>query len=230
MTIAIRKFIIPRPNRFITQGQTVNIIVQVENADIASELYPTSVIPLLTVNDPLGIALVTEVEMVALQTGIYGYALQTTTANPLGIYIGTVTIIDGDEVARIENISLFKIITVSTLVTFTYLLIQDQSGALWYWYVAADNTLAFSPVVPSITNRQSLAIALSVIPHWLVINNPTPAVRYVYPSLTGEAAVTATQPSVGTGTIGSPVFTGVINTDFMINLNISDEIILDTVP
>ena len=229
MTLAIRKLIIPREHRFIAQGQSVNIVVEIADVELTSVLVNPTSVPVISVYNPSGTALVTEATMTNISTGKYSYSLQTTTSNPVGDYTATVMAVTGIQVARLERKHVFSIKKATTLITFSYLIIKDQSGVLWYWYIANDNTLAVSNAIPVITGKQALVISLSVVPSWLEINNPTPALRYVYPSLTGDATVSATQPTVGSGNVGSPTFVSAGTGSFKIALNVSDEVILATV-
>ena len=229
MTLAIRKLLIPREHRFIAQGQSVNIVVEIADVELTSVLVNPTSVPVISVYDPSGTALVTEATMTNVGTGKYSYTLQTTTSNPVGDYTATVMAVTGTQVARLERKHVFSIKKATTLITFSYLIIKDQDGVLWYWYVANDNTLAVSSVIPVITGKQALAISLSVVPSWLEINNPTPALRYVYPELTGDATVSAVQPSIGSGNVGSPTFVSAGTGSFKIALNVSDEVILQTV-
>lgn len=229
MTAAIRELRVPRQHRLVHQGHTVAIIATIADVALTSQLLSSASIPLISIYNPAGTALVSDAPMTFISTGQYIYNFQTTIAMPLGLYTASVIAVNGEEVALLQKIAVFKIVKASALITFSYLLIQDQTGVLWYWYVAADNTLNSVPAVPVIPGKQPSLIVLATVPHWLQINNPTPAVRYVYPEVTGEVTVTATQPAVGAGVVGSPTFVGVSGSSFVIALNVSDEVILNLV-
>ena len=229
MTLAIRKLIVPREHRLIAQGQSVQIVVEITDVQLTSVLVNLTSAPVISVYDPSGTALVTEAVMSNIITGKYGYSLQTTAANPVGDYTATVMAFTGTQVARLERKHLFSVKKTTTLITFSYLIIKDQDAVLWYWYVANDNTLAVSSAVPVITGKQALAVVLAVTPSWLEINNPTPTLRYVYPALTGEATVSASQPANGSGNVDSPTLVSAGTGSFKIALNVSDEVILATV-
>lgn len=229
MTIAIRHLNMPRQHRYIAQGQSVNIIVEVIDAGVQSTLLDPMHIPTLSLFDPNDTQLLNDVEMSYMSKGLYRYTYRTTMSNILGVYTVNVTALNTDDAARLERVSVFKIYRATTLATFTYLIIKDQTGVLWYWFVNTAGELNSVPAIPSSFAKQVSAIPLTPIPSWLQINNPTPAIRYVYPSIAGEVTVTATQPSIGTGNVGSPTFVSVNGISYVISLNISDEVILNTV-
>lgn len=226
MTVGISQLAVPRYHRQIPQGQTVLIITEVRDVALTSVLLDPTSVPVISVFDPDDIALATDVPMMQISTGKYSYAFQTTTDHDVGPYTATVTVVNGIEVARVEKSVVFKIIKGSTLVSFTYLAIQDQTNVVWYWFVGSDNTLWSSLTVPVIAGKQAVPWPLAVVPHWLEIDNAGGDLRYVYPSVAGEPTVDAAQPAVGTGMVGSPLLDGVAGGTFMIALNISDEVIL----
>lgn len=229
MTVAIRKLTVPRQMQSIPQGQTVVIITEIADVDITSILLDPINIPVISIYNPVGTIIITDAVMTYLSKGVYKYEYQTTTSDALGLYTVNITAVHINEVARVERVFVFKIIKTTTLTTFTYFTIKDQNGVVWYWYIASDNTLTFSATLPSSLGKQAIAIVIATVPSWLEINNPTPALRYVYPSITGEATVSATQPAVGSGNVGSPTVIGIAGGSFKIALNVSDTVILSTV-
>lgn len=234
MTIAIRSLTVPREHRLISQGQTVVILATIANVGLQSSLLDPVYVPLISIFDPDDVTLINAQPMTQLSTGVYLYNFETTQAHDLGIYTATVTAVNLNldnepEAARLDKVVVFKIIRASDFTTFTYLGIKDQSNIVWYWYVAADNTLASSATIPVSIGQLAVPLSLVTVPSWLQISNPTPETRYVYPSLAGEPTVTDTQPPVGSGNIGSPTFIGMSGGSFTIALNVIDEIILNTV-
>lgn len=234
MTIAIRTLTVPREHRVISQGQTVAILATIADVGLQSVLLTPAYVPLISIFDPDDITLIDEAVMTFLSTGIYVYNFETTQAHDLGLYTATVTAVNLSplnvpEAARLDKVVVFKIIKESDFAAFSYLGIKDQNNVVWYWYIAGDNTLASSSTVPVSIGKLAVPLTLVTVPSWLQISNPTPATRYVYPSLAGEPTVTATQPVVGSGNVGSPTFVGLSGGSFTIALNISDEIILNTV-
>lgn len=228
MTVAISQLAVPRYHRQIPQGQSVFIIAEVRDVALVSTLLDPTSVPVVSIFDPDEVALVTDVPMVQISTGKYGYVFQTTTDHDAGVYTATVTVVNGAEVARVEKVVVFKIIRTTTLVSFTYLAIQDEDNVVWYWFVGSDNTLWTSLTVPIVVGKQAVPWPLAIVPHWLEIDNAAAELRYVYPSVAGEPTVNAVQPAVGTGMVGSPMLAGVAGGIFTISLNISDEIILAT--
>ncbi len=229
MTIAIRKLSVPQHLQVIAQGQTVVIFAEIVDDGIVSTLLDPINIPLISIFNPSGTALVTDTAMSYVSLGVYKYEFQTSSLNALGLYTVNVTAVHQSAVARVEGVVAFKIIKTSTLSTFTYFKIKDQNNVVWYWYIASDNTLASSPTIPASLGKQAVEVTIAVTPSWLEINNPTPALRYVYPDLTGVATVSAVQPAVGSGSVGSPTVIGIAGGSFKIALNVSDEVILQTV-
>lgn len=229
MTVAIRKLTVPRQMQLIAQGQTVVIVAEIVDTDVTAVLLDPVNIPVISIYNSVGTAVVTDAVMTKLSTGVYKYEFQTTMSSVVGVYTVNITAVHIDEVARVERVVAFKIVRSSTLATFNYLAIKDQNAVVWYWYIASDNTLAVSSTIPTSLGKQAAAIIIAVTPSWLEINNPTPALRYVYPTLTGDPLAQAAQPAVGTGNVGSPTIVGIAGGSFKIAVNLSDSVILQTV-
>ena len=230
MSIIIRKLIVPRHQRLIPQGQSVTIMAEVADAGLTSVLADPTNVPLLSVFNPSGVALVTDTSMTRVSLGLFSYIFPTTASNPIGVYTINVTVVHNTSVARLERVTAFVVKKTTTLATFTYLVIADQTDVLWYWFIAADNTLNSLPAIPVVLDKQSLSIPLLTVPRWLQINNASAAIRYVYPAIDGTVTVSATQPSVGSGNLGSPTFASVNGGNIQLGLNVSDEVIYVTVP
>lgn len=228
MTVAVRHLAVPREHRLITQGQVVNLLADIADVGLVSALLDPTNTPTLSLFDPVDTLLIANADMFRLSKGQYNYEYQTTTANPLGVYTVDIIVRHLTTVARLERVAVFKIIKAISPAsiaaeTFTYFAIKDQNSNIWYWYVAADNTLNFSPTIPVVTGRTAQAILIDPIPYWLEIQNATPATRYVYPVLSGEVTVSATQPALGTGSVGSPLLMGVSGGNYAITVNVLDE-------
>lgn len=233
MTVAIRQLSVPRHHRLITQGQNVNMLAEIADVGLTSVLTDTAHVPTLSLFDPLDAVLVSNGDMTRLSTGVYHYSYQTSSSNPLGIYTANVLARNTVDAARLERIVVFKIVreadTALALDTFNYFAIKDQTGAIWYWYIAEDNTVNFSPTIPAVLGKLAEAVVITPIPYWLQLTNAAPATRYLYPYVTGELTVSATVPATGTGLVGSPELQAVSGTTFTLDLNILDEVILDEV-
>ena len=234
MTVAIRKVSIPRENRLVSQGQTVNIIAAIADVEQVSVLIDPVYVPLISLFDPSDVQLVSDAVMTKLSIGIYSYNYQATNLSNIGIYTANITALhvnslQQNESARVEKVSVFKVIKTTTFTSFNYFAVKDQVGAVWYWYVAGDNTLTSSATIPSLLGKQAVVVDLGVVPSWLQMNNPSGSLRYIYPLTTGEVTVTATQPAVGSGNVGSPTVKGISGSSFVLALNVSDEVILNTV-
>lgn len=231
MTVAIHQLAVPRQMRLVHQGQAVVIIVEIIDAHVTAALFDPTHIPTISIYNPLGIQIVSNEVMVQSSLGVYKYVYQTTMLDPLGLYTVSIIAVDLDEVAIIERVVAFKIIRGdgTAFPIFTYFGIKDQDNVVWYWHIASDNTMAFSSNRPSWPGRRAVEIDVVGIPSWLEINNPSLALRYVYPVLSGEFAVTDTQPLNGFGYVGSPTFVSISGGSFTIALNASEEVILTPV-
>lgn len=226
--IAIRKIIIPRHNMLIDAGQSVQTEIEVISGDTAPVLLTPSLSPVISIFNPSGTALVTDAAMTNISTGRFKYLYQTLANSSVGIYTGNITVNHLGEAARLEKISLFKILRTSTFSSFSYLRIQDANAVIWYWYIETDNTLNSISTVPSVLSKQAVEIVLAQVPRFLQLTNPAGQPRYVYPDVAGSAVVSASHPG-GTGNVGSPTFTGLSGGNFVIALNASDEIIINTI-
>jgi len=232
MTIAIRKVLVPRFHRKVSQGQSVNIVIELVDAGYSSPLFDPSSIPIIYIYDPLENLVVDAGTMIKVDVGRYSYRFQTDINSVVGIYKCTFNAVNGSDLAIIEKISTFEIILATSLSTlsFSYLAIKDQNNVVWYWYIDIDNTLnAPNPSIPTSLGKVPISVTPIVVPNWLELENPTPEVRYVYPDLDGTVLVSSSEPAVGSGHIGSPTFTSIGGQGFQIDVNISDEVILVTV-
>lgn len=230
MTVAIRKLQVPRHQRLISQGQVVSIIAEIADVGQVSVLIDTAHVPLLSLFDPQNALVLSNGDMVRLSTGLYEYAYQTSALNAVGVYSATIIARDSVTAARLERVVVFKIIDLALtpfpLDTFSYFAIKDQEGNVWYWYIAEDDTVNFSASVPSILEKIAQEVIIDPVPYWLELMNGNDELRYVYPFITGEYAVSATVPSVGSGHVGSPELKSVSGSMFTIALNSIDEVIV----
>lgn len=226
MTIAIRSMEVAREHRRVAQGQSITVYTTIADVGLTSVLMNPVYTPLITVYGPDGAILVSDDDMVNVSVGVWSYTYQTTAASTLGLYTVSVKAIDIAQVAITEKRQVFKVVSATTLATFTYFAIKDQSGVVWYWYITNDVVLDSVAVVPSFLGKQAAIIAQDTIPSWLEVDNPTPELRYVYPDVTGEPTVSASQPSVGSGRVDSPTVIAITGGLYIIALNVSDEIIL----
>lgn len=229
MTLAIRSIAVPRQHRQIAQGQSVDIYAYISDVGLTDILVNPMDTPLITLYAPDGTVLVSDADMVNNGVGVWHYVYQTTMASALGIYTATIKAIDDSDVAVTDKRMVFKVRYATALASFTYFAIQDQTGVVWYWYVNNSNELTVSATVPSILGKQAVLIVQGTVPRWLEVNNPTPALRYIYPDVTGDALVSATQPPVGTGRVGSPTVVADSGGSYVLSLNVSDEVILNLV-
>ena len=229
MTVAIRSMEVAREHRQVVQGQTVTIYAKIANVSLTSVLYNPVYTPLITVYAPDGTILVNDVNMINVSVGVWSYTYQTTVDSTLGLYRVSVKAIDIGQVAITEKRQVFKVVATTTLATFTYFAIQDQDAVVWYWYVTNDNVLDIIAGIPSFLGKQATLIVQGTVPSWLEVDNPTPALRYIYPDVTGEPTLSASQPSVGSGRVGSPTVVAISGSSYVISLNVSDEIILTLV-
>ena len=230
MSITIRKLIVPRHQRIIAQGQSVTLIAEIADVTVTSILTDPANVPLVSIFNPSGTALVTDTSMSRLSLGLFSYTFPTAALHPVGAYTISVTVVHDTSVARLERVTAFVIKKTTTLAAFTYLIMQDQTGVLWYWFIAVDNTLNSLPAIPVVLGKQALSIPLLTVPRWLQINNASAAIRYVYPAIDGTVTVSDTQPAVGSGNLGSPTFAAVNGGNIQLGLNVSDEVIYVTVP
>lgn len=109
---------------------------------------------------------------------------------------------------------------------FDYFAIKDQLGVVWYWWINRAGELEPGLNPPTLNARIALDLALSPIPSWLVVADPTPATRYIYPSsIDGGALVSATVPAVGTGYTGSPTVRGMEGGVWQLDVTAGQEVI-----
>jgi hypothetical protein len=93
--------------------------------------------------------------------------------------------------------------------SFTYFAIRDQSGEVWFWWVAADRTQHWDTEPPTSIIRHPIDLDLDPIPYWLEVQATSGATYYIYPTLLGEPTAEPTAPPVGPGRVGSPTLRGI---------------------
>jgi hypothetical protein len=210
MTVAIRALTVPRMHRRVYQGQSVNIMATIEDAGVTTPLLDIPDPPTIHVFNPSDVKIVDSKVMTRIATAIFMQTVQTAN-QPLGVYTASVIAHYGADIAVVEKEVVFKIVrtVLSTeLPVFNVLAIKDQSGAIWYWWIAADDTIDWDDQQPVIPGYQGVDISTVFIPFWLQGLNPDAVLRYLYPSLDGAPTVSATQPAVGTGLTTIPSFVG----------------------
>jgi hypothetical protein len=82
-----------------------------------------------------------------------------------------------------------------------YIRIYDQSGLIWYWWVA-EMLAADWGATPEKSFDQE--VRLYRIPWWLELRDTDSDLWYVYPEVDGSPLVSAAQPSLGVGVTNSP--------------------------
>jgi len=218
MTVTIRQLLVPRLHRKVFQGQTVQISAIFEDdMQGVAPLLALPEAPTISVYKPDDTVLLDNVPMQAVSTGIW-QKLVSTFELPLGVYTASCTGKLGTDFAVTVKQPVFTIIRLLTggvnpppPPVFTFLAIRDQSSAIWYWWIGADNTVNWDDEQPVIPGKTPIQIDLASIPYWLTGTDPAGTVGYIYPSLDGAPTVTpdATPLPIGSGLDSIPAFIGV---------------------
>jgi hypothetical protein len=94
-----------------------------------------------------------------------------------------------------------------TLLMLDYYQIRDQAGTIWYWWVSGTSLQLVRDTAPPVVAHTTLRdISVDPIPYWIQLVDVQDTTWYVLPTALGQVLVQATQPVVGTGDVGSPVW------------------------
>jgi hypothetical protein len=228
MSIAIRQVIVPRFFRYVHQGQVVRVYIQIVDNGVIDTLHDPSQTPEMSLYDSDGVAMFENQEMTKESVGLYFKEHQTSSGDSLGYYTASFSVEDSGKAAVLSNILVFKITKQSVFANVTYLVMADQNGVLWYYYVLIDGTLAISPVIPSFVNRTPFAINDTEI-SWFTLLNASSQIRYIHPLVDGSLYVSNSQPGVGSGIAGSPIFKGVNGRNYHVELDILEQLVIEEV-
>lgn len=223
MTVAFRRIILPRHHDKVFSGQHVTVMAEVIETDIVDHLVNATETPVIALYDPNNVRLVNDADMIPVSTGLYSHRYPIPWDAPLGVYTGNFTALYIDGVARLERISLFKVIKTSVPAQFTYQLMYDQDGVVWYWWIDRAGQIVSSDTIPFSWLKQAIALPSSY--YWMAATNPLAELRYISPALDGTPMVSSSQPIIGTGVASLITFTGFTEEDYQLTLTVTDEII-----
>lgn len=228
MTLAVRQVQVPREHRRVPTGQAVRMTIQLVDHVTASPLVTAEESPMLSLFNPSGTLLLNDVSMDTVSPGVYSYTYQTTAASPVGLYTANFTALYGGYYARVERIHVFTVVVGSDFADLSYLLIKDQTGVIWYWWLLADGSIETQLVPPAYAIKENIALN-SIIPYWLVIVSDTAATRYVYPDVAGDILVSDTAPAVGPGTSTTYTFVSYGGKSYLLKVDAADNLYSDEI-
>jgi hypothetical protein len=220
MTVAIRRIIVPRHHRKISQGQAVHIMAQFVDTGVIESLLDPSGVARLSLYNPAGTAIVTEAAMTNVSTGVRGYTYQTLPTDAAGAYAVSISVEHASYFARVDKAIAFVITRTSFFSTVTYLAMRDQNSVTWYYYVLPDKTLEISSTVPTFMGHL-VSAAIATVPFWIQIGS-----MYIYPLTDGTLDVTGSQPT-GTGVVGSPTLTDIEQDTYVLALAPDNTILIE---
>lgn len=223
MSVAFRRIILPRHHDKVFSGQHVTIMAETIDTTVVDHLVNATETPVIALYDPNNVRLVNDADMVPVSHGLYKHHYPVPWDAPLGVYTGNFTALLDGGVARLERISLFKVIKTSVPSIFTYQIMIDQDGVAWYWWIDRAGQIVSSLTLPFLYTKQAVALANSY--HWMVAVNPLVETRYISPALDGTPMVSPTQPAIGTGITSLITFTGLTEDEYQLTLTVTDEII-----
>jgi hypothetical protein len=223
MSVAIRQIDVPRQHRHITQGQAVQLSIEILDTSSTPSLLDPTMTPVVSLFNPDDDAIFVEEPMTNISTGRYRKTYQTTHNDALGLYKATFHVEHQDEFARIDHITVFKITKTSTFPSYSYFVMEDQSGGDWYIYLDRNAELHIVPALPSNT-FQVAVLATATTYGWLEIDDESGTTMYAYPNVMGELIVVSEAPALGTGSVGSPTLTIITGDTYILSLDALHEI------
>lgn len=198
MSLAFSKIIVPRFNDKVVTGQSVRILAEVASVGILSQLVDPDGIPALSLFYPVGTGIISNRQMTRVSQGLFGYTYDVPITSPLGVYTGSFSATHQGNYARLERVSLFKVMRGSDVELVSYLAWKDQAGVIWYSYVDPLRELVTIDHVPDLFNKEGTQL-FTPIPYWVEVLNPVGDLVYIHPSPIGEIISTLVEPAVGFG-------------------------------
>lgn len=226
MAIAFRRIITPPFHRIVFTGQSVTVLAETIDASYNAVLLDTTQPPVISIFDPLGVQVRTDVDMVRQRKAVYAYTYHIPFDSPLGVYTANFTAISNEERARLHRIVVWKVILGGTASPFSYLVIRDQTHVPWYWYINTANQLTISADIPTHPFREGIPLSDDDI-YWIETRNSENDIRYIRPNVTGVGQVVSVLPPVGQGVDEQLVFIGENGGDYILSLNITNQIVVE---
>jgi hypothetical protein len=218
---------VAKENFIAASGQSVVIGLFVRKDDIVGgkQLFDPDDSVKVDIFDPNGVLLLQDCAMTRVAKGKYVYNFKLLHTYALGLYTALFTIADSSGGARIKPVGIVNLRYIGTYPTFSYMAILDQTGGVWYWYVDQAGQIAVSASIPSHVVRVAIDLAQGS-PYWIEVVSTDGDTRYILPDTLGQPDFSATQPAVGTGVVGSPVFIGLDAESYTISIDDIDQIFL----
>lgn len=226
----ITKVIVPQESKIIDAFQSIVMAIEIRNGAKPKDraLLNPSGEAFITIHDPDDTNVVSDGLMEKVRDGVWGFRYTPDDNNALGYYTATFSVVHAGGSARLENIGVFFLRSIGSLVNFDYFCIKDQNDNTWYWWINRAVELDIDDTVPSVQLKAANDITPTTIPSWIEIVNASGATRYLHPGLDGNPIPATSQPTNGSGIVGSPQFTGVDGGEYTLGLNIVDELVINS--
>ena len=209
------------------QGQTAVIGLELRHNGVWQKrsLVDATEIPVLTLYRPDSTIELDDVPMVAYSTGRYTYDYPTKHTDPLGLWTARLTARHLTSTAKLDHVGVFLLVA-STFATYTYFLIKDQTGKIWYWYIDSAAQAVSAAMAPPDGIRIAEAINIDDVPGWVKFVNDVGDIRYIYPLITGEFYIDVVPPPIGPEWVDSPVFTAVNGQQYTLSGDMLDQLLV----
>ena len=209
------------------QGQTAVIGLELRSNGVWQKrsLVDATEIPVMTLYRPDSSIELDDVTMKAYSTGRYTYDYPTKHTDPLGLWTARFTARYLTTAAKLDHVGVF-LLTVSTFATYTYFLIKDQTGKIWYWYIDVAAQAVSAAQAPPDGVRIATAINIDEVPGWVRFINTVGATRYMYPLITGEFYIDVVPPPIGPEWVDSPLFTAVNGQSYTLSGDVLDQLLV----
>lgn len=226
--IAFSKITVPRFNDKIVTGQSVRILAEIASTGVSSQLIDPESLPAISLFYPSGANIIANRQMVRFAKGLFSYTYDVPVLFPLGIYTGSFSVKHQSSYARLEKVSLFKVMRLSDVELVSYLAWKDQDGVVWYSYINTLRELVTIDHVPDLFNKEALQL-FNPVPYWLEILDISNNTVYIHPSTIGEIITTVVQPTIGFGTDDSYTWYGEDGFSYVLGVNIVHELVITKV-
>lgn len=222
MSIAVRQVITPSDQWKVATGQIVTFFIQIVNTGIPTVLHPSANAPLVTLYNKLGAIVAESIEGIAVSTGLFKATFQVLREHIRGPYFASIIVEANGEYARVEKALVFTVTTISDFLTLSYQGIRDQEGNIWYWYIDNASEIVPSQTAPSFPIKVNSALPGQ--PYWFEIENDVGETRYLHPELDGTITVGLTEPDIGEGLEGSPIFVGYSGESYILKIDNAEQL------
>lgn len=213
------------------QGQTAVLGLELRQNGVwhKRSLVDATEIPVVTLYRPDSTIALDDVPMTVFSTGRYTYDYPTKHTDPLGLWTARFTARYLTSIAKVDHVGVFLLVA-SGFAVYTYFLIKDQTGKIWYWSIDTAAQAVSAATAPPDGVRMAEAINSDDVPGWVRFTNTVGETRYMYPMITGDYYIDVSPPPIGPEWVDSPIFTATNGQHYTLSGDVLDQVLVLPAP